>query len=67
MDVKKRRWSLWLFAAVLLLRLLAPAETEALRDLLLGSAGRQAVEAACFSLLDAAAADVVAVFGKAQP
>lgn len=67
MDVKKQRWSLWLFAAVLLLRLLAPAETEALRDLLLGSAGRQAVEAACFSLWDAADADVVAVFGETQP
>lgn len=63
----KQQWALLLFAAVLLLRLLGTAQTEALRDLLLGSAGRQAVEAACFSFGDVADADVLAVFREAQP
>ena len=67
MHMKQHPWAIGLFAAVLLLRLLGTAETELLRDLLLGSAGRQAVEAACFSFADSADNDLVAVFGEVRP
>ena len=67
MRMKQQQWALLLFAAVLLLRLLGTAQTELLRDLLLGSAGRQAVEAACFSFADSVDDDLVAVFGEVRP
>jgi len=67
MDVKKQQRTLWVLAAALLLRLLAPKETEALRDLLLGAQGRQAVEAACFSFSDPGDADLVPVVGEVRP
>ena len=53
-------------ASVVLLRLLAPADSERLRGLLLGREGREALEAVCVSF-SGTEAEAVAVFGEALP
>lgn len=66
--MKGKRILLLAAASVMLLRLLAPGESERLRGLFLGQAGREAVQAVCLSFSGAEKdEEVVAVFGEELP
>ena len=67
MNMKGNRIACSAAAALLLLRLLAPAQTERLRELLLGRAGRQAVQAVCVSFAEADDDTVLSVFREDAP